>query len=91
MTPTAWRRRRGSSAAHDLPARDARQLERRIPDAQPAAQPDRIVWIVRVSGDFLNLHDLPWSQSGTPDPSGTIVIDDATGTILGVYPHDPGT
>lgn len=72
-------------------ARDARQLQPRIPDAQPAAQPDRIVWIVRVSGDFLNLHDLPWSQSGTPDPSGTIVIDDATGTILGVYPHDPGT
>jgi hypothetical protein len=72
-------------------ARDARQVEPGIPDAQAAAQPDRIVWIVRASGDFLNLHDLPWSSSGAPYPSGNLVIDDATGTILGVYPHAPGT
>lgn len=72
-------------------ARDARQLEPGIPDAQAAAEPDRIVWIVRASGDSLNLHDLPWSNSGVPYPSGNIVIDDATGTILGVYPHAPGT
>lgn len=44
-----------------------------------------------VSGDFLNLDDLPWSSRGGADPSGSIVIDDTSGTILGVYPHDPGT
>ena len=60
-----------------------RQLERRIPDAQAAARPDQIA---RVSGDLLDLHDLPWSSGGTPDPSGTIVIEDVTATILGVYP-----
>ena len=70
-------------------APDARRFEPAISAAQAAAQPGRIVWIVQVSGDFLNLRDLPWSRQGAPDPSGNIVIDDATGTILGVYPHDP--
>jgi hypothetical protein len=49
-------------------------------------------------GDYLNLRDLPWSR-GTeqtddplliacegPGPAGTLVIDDATGSVLGVYP-----
>jgi cystathionine beta-lyase/cystathionine gamma-synthase len=70
-------------------APDARRFEPAISAAQAAAQPGRIVWIVQVSGDFLNLRDLPWSRQGAPDPSGYIVIDDTTGTILGVYPHDP--
>jgi hypothetical protein len=26
----------------------------------------------------------------SPGPQGTLVIDDATGTILGVYPESPG-
>jgi hypothetical protein len=72
-------------------AREARRVEPGIPDAQVASQPERIGWIVRASGDFLNLHDLPWSSQGTPYPGGNIVIDDATGTILGVYPRAPGT
>jgi len=64
-------------------------LDPGIPKADAAADPGQIVWVVRVSGDLLNLGDLPWSSSGAPDPSGTIVIDDASGTILGVFPHDP--
>lgn len=71
-------------------ARLAPALEVGVPEAQVAAAPDRIVWVVKASGDFLNLHDLPWSSHGTPYPSGRLVIDDATGTILGVYPHAPG-
>ena len=67
----------------------ATNLEPDIPRADAGADPGRIVWVVRVSGDLLNLGDLPWSRSGAPDPSGTIVIDDASGTILGVFPHDP--
>jgi hypothetical protein len=74
-----------------LPARDARQLEPGIPPAQVSEQPDRVVWVVRASGDFLDLHDLPWSSAGDPYPQGNIVIDDATGTLLGVYPHAAGT
>ena len=62
-----------------------------MPDAQVAAAPGRIVWVVRVSGDFLNLHDLPWSTSAAPPyTQGRLVIDDAAGTILGAYPHAPG-
>lgn len=70
-------------------ARDASLQEPRIPPDAVAQQPDRVVWVVLVSGDFLNLGDFPWSRSGAPDPGGSIVIDDASGTILGVYPHDP--
>ncbi len=71
-------------------ARDARQIEPGIPVARVAEQPDRIVWIVRATGDFLILHDLPWSSQGTPLSNGNIVIDDASRTILGVYPHAAG-
>lgn len=70
-------------------ARDAAVHEPRIPQEAVAQQPDRVVWVVLVSGDLLNLGAFPWSQSGAPDPGGNIVIDDATGSILGVYPHDP--
>ena len=60
----------------------------------------RIVWVTRGVGDYLNLHTFPWSHSfGQFDKgralacqgaagSGTMVIDDATGEILGVYPGD---
>jgi hypothetical protein len=46
--------------------------------------------VVEVTGDLLNVHDLPWSKGEFPAPSGTIVIDDATKTILGVYPNPGG-
>lgn len=72
-------------------ATDALRIEPRIPNDPVAAMPNRIVWVAEVSGDFLNLHDLPWSTNGTPWPNGTIVIDDDTGAILGVYPHAPGS
>lgn len=74
-----------------LRAQDATQVEAGIPEDQVAAQPTRIVWVVWASGDFLDLHDLPWSHAGVPYPGGRILIDDATQAILGVYPHAPGT
>jgi hypothetical protein len=58
------------------------------------------VWVLRGEGDFLNLVDFVWSRSfGQFDEgfdlacrgaerSGTIVVDDTTGYILGVYPGD---
>jgi hypothetical protein len=70
-------------------ARSASALEACVPAGPVAAAPDRIVWVVQASGDFMNPHDLPWSRSGTPFPGGNLVIDDATGEILGVYPHAP--
>ncbi len=79
------------SSVAAVAARDAKTLEPRIPSRAVNAAPNRVVWIVSASGDFLNLHDLAWSTRGAPDPGGTIVIDDATGAVLGVFPHDPGT
>lgn len=69
--------------------------------APPSAD---LVWVTKGVGDYLNLRDLPWSRAttqadantataltcGGPGPAGTIVIDDASGTILGVYPESPG-
>ena len=64
----------------------------------PPEQSDEIVWVTEGQGDYLNLRDHPWSPSShghampivftcdAPGPAGTIVIDDATGQILGVYP-----
>jgi hypothetical protein len=68
----------------------------------PAQSSDDLVWVTKGVGDYLNLRDHPWSRTtmqanadtqatltcGGPGPAGTIVIDDATGTILGVYPED---
>ena len=71
-------------------AADAPALEPRVPADAVAAEPSRVVWVASVTGDFLNLNDLPWSRAGDPYPSGNIVIDDATGRILGVYPGGPG-
>lgn len=65
---------------------DSTGLEPGVPAQAVAADPGRVVWVAAVTGDLLNLHDLPWSSAGTPYPSGNIVIDDATGSILGVYP-----
>lgn len=67
----------------------------------PVQSSTEIVWITKGIGDYLNLRDWPWSQAtrqanadtvyaltcGGPGPAGTIVIDDATGAILGVYPE----
>ena len=68
----------------------------------PAQSSADLVWVTKGVGDYLNLRDHPWSPvttqanadtlaaltCGGPGPAGTIVIDDATGTILGVYPED---
>jgi len=72
----------------------------------PIVPGDQIVWVTKGQGDYLNLSDHPWStwissvDQGNPNPSrlicespgpqGTLVIDDATGVILGVYPESPG-
>jgi hypothetical protein len=72
----------------------------------PVVPGDQIVWVTKGLGDYLNLSDRPWSKKFSqasqldPDPSrmiceapgpqGTLVIDDATGVILGVYPESPG-
>jgi len=67
----------------------------------PSQTSTQIVWITKAVGDYLNLQDWPWSHStaqadantvealtcGGPGPAGTVVIDDATGSILGVYPE----
>ena len=66
----------------------------------PRVEDPTTVWVTRGVGDYLNLVDFAWSQQfGQFDvgfdlacrgaaPSGTIVIDDTTGYILGVYPGD---
>jgi hypothetical protein len=72
-----------------VPATEAATLEPGIPAAAVAADPVRVVWVASVSGDFLDLADFPWSRISDPYPSGNIVIDDATATILGVYPGRP--
>jgi hypothetical protein len=78
-------------------ATDAHRIDGCIPDEASTA----VVWVTRGVGDYLNLRDLPWSQTttqanadtptamtcGGPGPAGTIVIDDASGAILGVFPE----
>jgi hypothetical protein len=69
----------------------------------PQVDDQTTVWITEGVGDYLNLVDFAWSHNfgqfdegfalacqGTA-PSGTIVIDDTTGYILGVYPGDRDT
>lgn len=72
----------------------------------PIVPGHEIVWVTKGQGDYLNLSDNPWSRGFTrasqldpnpsrmicegPGPQGTLVIDDATGVILGVYPESPG-
>lgn len=71
----------------------------------PVVHGDQIVWVTKGQGDYLNLSDHPWSTPissadqlmpdpirlicESPGPLGTLVIDDATGVILGVYPESP--
>jgi hypothetical protein len=69
----------------------------------PPEPSDLIVWVTKGQGDYMNHTDYPWSRAFSPevaaDPSleacsgngtaGTMVIDDATGQILGVYPSNP--
>ena len=58
----------------------------------PTGKGGGIVWVTKGRGPYLNLATHPWSTpSGSevcsaPGASGTIVIDDATGAILGVFP-----
>jgi hypothetical protein len=72
----------------------------------PVVPADQMVWVTKGQGDYLNLSDHPWSKAFSessqldpnpsrmiceaPGPQGTLVIDDATGVILGVYPESPG-
>jgi hypothetical protein len=78
------------TAIRAVSAADAIRFDPCIP-AEPGAE---IVWVTFGRGDYLNLGPYPWSSPFMPDggrcqmPSsgGTIVIDDATGTILGVFP-----
>lgn len=75
---------------------------RRIDGCVPTQTSDRVVWITRGTGDYLNLHDYPWSSASRPTddpaviacegpgPAGVIVIDDGSGEILGVYPLNGG-
>ncbi len=76
-----------------VPANAARTIDGCI----PAEASGQIVWITKGVGDYLNLSDHPWSPQSEasdltcsgPGPAGTIVIDDVTQVILGVYPGDP--
>ena len=81
-----------------IEAMNARTIDGCIP---PIASTD-IVWLTKGAGDYLNLSAHPWSspsngnsdaislECGGPGPAGTLVIDDVTGDILGVYPGQPG-
>ena len=79
-------------------AADAAALDGCIP-AHPG---ETIVWVTKGRGDYLNLTDHAWSRSSFhagadegamsceyPGPEGTLVVDDATGALLGVYPGSP--
>jgi hypothetical protein len=86
------------TAVWAVPAMDAWTIDPCIP-RQSDAHP---VWITRGVGDYLNLHDFAWSRHfGQFDAgfalacqgaaaSGTVVVDDASGEILGIFPgeHD---
>lgn len=70
----------------------------------PRQASDDVVWVTEGRGDYLNLTDRPWSWSSGyadashpqalvcvgPGPMGTLVIDDRTGDVLGVYPTNDG-
>ncbi|HEV2007060.1 MAG TPA: hypothetical protein VGQ85_10635 [Candidatus Limnocylindrales bacterium] len=78
---------------------------RSLDNCVPTQSGSDLVWVTKGVGDYLNLVGRPWSESladssqnqnpsqvqmcAGPGPAGTIVIDDPTGTILGVYPEDP--
>jgi hypothetical protein len=78
-------------------ASDARAVDGCIPQKES----DAIVWVTMGDGDYINAENHPWSSQMTnsTDPvvrgcsdngtRGTIVVDDASGSILGVYPVNP--
>ena len=68
-------------------AADAKALEPAIPETAVIEAPRRTVWVAVVSGDVLNLQEHAWSHRTGADREGTIVIDDAAATILGVFPR----
>ncbi len=76
-----------------VPANQARMIDGCI----PAEVSGQIVWITKGVGDYLNLTAHAWSLSSRdgeltcngPGRAGTIVIDDTTQAILGVYPEGP--
>jgi hypothetical protein len=59
----------------------------------PTGKGSGVVWVTKGQGTYLNVGSHPWSSPtgsavcSNPGPAGTIVIDDATGAILGVYPY----
>ena len=84
-------------------AQDAWTLDTCIPHETSGA----IVWVTRGSGDYLNLRAHAWSSNFSqevganpssaayaclaPSTQGTLVIDDATGEILAVFPGEHGS
>ena len=83
-------------------AQDAWTLDTCIPHETS----DAIVWVTRGAGDYLNLRVHAWSSNFSqevganpssaayaclaPSTQGTLVIDDATGEILAVFPGEHG-
>jgi hypothetical protein len=59
----------------------------------PTGKGSGVVWVTKGQGTYVNLASHPWpptTESGAcsgTGPAGTVVIDDATGLILGVYPY----
>jgi len=59
----------------------------------PTGKGSGIVWVTKGTGTYLNVASHAWSSPtgsvvcSAPGPAGTIVIDDATGAILGVFPY----
>ena len=59
----------------------------------PTGKGSGIVWVTKGRGPYLNLATHAWSTPSGPEAcsapgtTGTIVIDDATGAVLGVYPN----
>jgi hypothetical protein len=60
----------------------------------PTGKGSGIVWVTKGEGAYRNVLTRPWSSPDGPGPAacrtsgtaGTLVIDDATGQILGVFP-----
>jgi hypothetical protein len=76
-----------------LLARDAHTVDPCI----PVKSEERIVWVTVGTGDYLNLAAHPWSNRYSvdnvceqPASSGTLVIDDETRQLLGVFPGSHG-
>ena len=60
----------------------------------PTGKGSGIVWVTKGTGTYIKLGAPAWSPSvlgsdvcSAPGTAGTMVIDDVTGTVLGVYPY----